>query len=155
MDCSDDIASLPDDPAVLKSLIGMMLNQRDEAFNRWRQIEEQKRQVDIRIQRAEMLRQEAELKILKLEVELLRLRKRYYGPKADKLASADNHRMIHVGAPVASPQCRILRVHQKSISHTKAAGTFPAKSHNIGLVGTQMGSGQEVGSNFWKFASKF
>jgi hypothetical protein len=46
----------------------------------------------------------------------------------------DNHRMIHVGAPVASQQSRILRVDEKSISQTKAAGTFPAKNHNIGLT---------------------
>src|SRR6266436_2793986 len=48
---------LPDDPAALKALIAAVTRQRDEA----------------------------ELKALRLEVELLRLKKWYYGPRADTL----------------------------------------------------------------------
>jgi transposase len=64
MDDALSIASLPDDPAALKSMIQTLAQRCEEATRR---------------------REEAELKALRLEVELLRLKKWYYGPRADKL----------------------------------------------------------------------
>ena len=61
------VTSLPDDPAALKSIITTLARQRDEASRQ---------------------RDEAQLKALRLEMELLRLKKWYYGPRADKLAGA-------------------------------------------------------------------
>ena len=71
MDDAFSIACLPDDPAALKSIIQTIAQQRDEAT---RQREEATRRCE-----------EAELKALRLEVELARLKKWYYGPRADKL----------------------------------------------------------------------
>ena len=68
------LTALPDDPAALKALIATLTRQRDEAS---RQRDEASRQRD-----------EARLKALRLEVELLRLKKWYYGPRADKLSTA-------------------------------------------------------------------
>ena len=53
----DDASRLPDDPAALKAIIAAVTRQRDEA----------------------------QVKALRLEVELLRLKKWYYGPRADTL----------------------------------------------------------------------
>src|SRR5271170_1982397 len=64
MDDATSILSLPDDPAILKQIIATRTRERDEAS----------RQCD-----------EAEIKALRLEVELLRLKKLYYGPRADRL----------------------------------------------------------------------
>src|SRR5690349_2072403 len=55
----DALAHLPDDPAALKAVIAEVIRQRDEA----------------------------QVKALRLEVELLRLKKWYYGPRADTLRS--------------------------------------------------------------------
>src|SRR5690348_10509405 len=62
---------LPDDPALLKSMIAALMHQRDEAA---RQRDEASRQRD-----------EAQLKALRLEHQLEQLKKRYYGPRADRL----------------------------------------------------------------------
>jgi transposase len=78
MDDAFDITSLPDDPALLKSIVATIARQRDEAT---RQRDEATRQRDEATRR----REEAELKTLRLEVELLRLKKWYYGPRADRL----------------------------------------------------------------------
>jgi transposase len=56
--------SLPNDPKILKRIIATRTRERDEANRR---------------------RDEAEIKALRLEVELLRLKKWYYGPRADRL----------------------------------------------------------------------
>jgi transposase len=56
--------ALPDDPAALKLIIATISRQRDEA---------------------QLKAQELEVQKLRLEVELLRLKKWYYGPRADKL----------------------------------------------------------------------
>jgi transposase len=64
MDDASSILSLPDDPAVLKQIITTRTRERDEANRR---------------------RDEAEIKALRFEVELLRLKKLYYGPRADRL----------------------------------------------------------------------
>jgi transposase len=61
------LANLPNDPAQLKSIIAALSFQRDE------------------VQRKN---QRLEIEKLRLEVELLRLKKWYYGPKADTLATA-------------------------------------------------------------------
>lgn len=75
MDTPSSITSLPDDPHRLKMMIASLADQ-------WRA---KLQQVE---QQAELRRQEMELKIMKLETELLRLKKRYYGPRADRLRSA-------------------------------------------------------------------
>jgi transposase len=64
MDDVTSILSLPDDPAILKQIITTRTRERDEANRR---------------------RDEAEVKALRFEVELLRLKKMYYGPRADRL----------------------------------------------------------------------
>ena len=64
MDDATLILSLPDDPAILKQIIETRTRERDEANRR---------------------RDEAEVKALRFEVELLRLKKMYYGPRADRL----------------------------------------------------------------------
>jgi len=38
----------------------------------------------------------------------------------------DNRRMVHVGAPVASQQSRILRVDRRNVTKKKRAGKVPA-----------------------------
>jgi putative transposase len=48
------------------------------------------------------------------------------GPTATKHDRPDDRRTIHVGAPVASRQSRILRVDAASVTETSAARTFPA-----------------------------
>ena len=64
MDDTSTLLSLPDDPAILKQIIATRTRERDEANRR---------------------RDEAEIKALRFEVELLRLKKMYYGPSADRL----------------------------------------------------------------------
>jgi transposase len=71
MDDVTSILSLPDDPAILKQIIATRTRERDEAS---RQRDEANRRRD-----------EAEIKALRFEVELLRLKKLYYGPRADRL----------------------------------------------------------------------
>jgi transposase len=60
------LTSLPDDPQTLKAMIAALAQQRDA----WKLKHDQK-----------------EIQRLRLEVELLRLKKWYYGPKADQLTS--------------------------------------------------------------------
>jgi transposase len=67
------IDSLPDDPRILKSMVLTLTRQRDDAT----------RQRD----RWKLRHDEKELDRLRLEVELLRLKKWYYGRKADQLTS--------------------------------------------------------------------
>jgi transposase len=64
MEDASAITSLPDGPAILKQIIATRTRERDEANRR---------------------RDEAEIKALRFEVELLRLKKMYYGPSADRL----------------------------------------------------------------------
>jgi hypothetical protein len=61
------LSALPDDPVLLKQIILARTGERDEANRR---------------------RDQAEIKALRLEVELLRLKKWYYGPGADRLTTA-------------------------------------------------------------------
>ena len=76
----DALASLPDDPAALKSIIATLTRRCDEASRR-------REQAQAENQRLQTRNQELEVQKLRLEVELLRLRKLYYGPRADRLAS--------------------------------------------------------------------
>jgi transposase len=71
MDDATSILSLPDDPAILKQIIATRTRERDE--------------LQIAKQRIEVEKQEIELAKLRIEVELLRLKKLYYGPRADRL----------------------------------------------------------------------
>jgi transposase len=67
----DALSHLPDDPAALRAIIATVKSQRDEASRQrdhWKLKHDQK-----------------ELDRLRLEVELLRLKKWYYGPRADRL----------------------------------------------------------------------
>src|SRR5580704_9932625 len=77
MDDAFPITSLPDDPAALKSMIATLSRQRDEAA---RQREELARRLTQRID-------ELHVEKLRLEMELLRLKKWYYGPRADRLST--------------------------------------------------------------------
>jgi transposase len=69
----DDAAvqSLPDDPQALKVMVLKLTRERDAATRRQEQ--------------AELKAQQLELKALRLEHQLDQLKKRYYGPRADKL----------------------------------------------------------------------
>jgi transposase len=101
MDDASSIPSLPDDPAALKEIIATLRHERDEASRRrdeaQHQYDEQTRQRDearrcieqleSRAQQLEIEKQAIELKALRFEVELLRLRKLYYGPRADRLST--------------------------------------------------------------------
>jgi transposase len=74
MDDASVTVSLPDDPRSLKQLIADLSRQRDD----WKQKHDQK-----------------ELQRLRLEMELLRLKKMYYGPRADRLQTpADVAQML-------------------------------------------------------------
>jgi len=59
-----DVVILPDDPSALKAIITTLARQRDEAARQ---------------------RDEAQLRALRLEHQLEQLKKRYYGPRADRL----------------------------------------------------------------------
>ena len=71
MDDTTTANSLPDDPALLKQMIATLAQQRDVAT---RQRDQAQRQHD-----------ELHVKFLRVEMELLRLKKWYYGPRADRL----------------------------------------------------------------------
>jgi transposase len=62
-----DVANLPDDPAALKSIIAALAGERDQVCHQ---------------------RDQWHVKFLRAEVELLKLKKLYYGPRADRLNSA-------------------------------------------------------------------
>jgi transposase len=76
MDDVTSILSLPDDPAILKQIITTRTRERDEANRR---------------------RDEAEVKALRFEVELLRLKKMYYGPRADRLQTLGDVAQLLLG----------------------------------------------------------
>jgi transposase len=84
MDDAFPITSLPDDPAALKSIITSLARQRDEAS---RQRDEASRQRDEDARRFTQRIDELHVEKLRLEVELLRLKKWYYGPRADRLST--------------------------------------------------------------------
>ena len=76
----DDVAvqSLPDDPRLLKGMVLTLVQERDAA--------KQERDAAIkREQQAQLRAQQLELQKLRLAHQLDQLKKRYYGPRADKL----------------------------------------------------------------------
>lgn len=80
MPTAKTLLDLPSDPEALKALLSSLLLERDE----------QRQRADELAQRAvvrESLRQSLELKIEQLQHELELLKKRYYGPRADRLRS--------------------------------------------------------------------
>jgi transposase len=94
MEDAPAITSLPDDPAILKSIILTITRQRDVAT--WERDQVSRERDEASRQRDEAARQcdeasrqrdEAQVKAMRLEVELLRLKKWYYGPRADTLAN--------------------------------------------------------------------
>ena len=66
MDDVTAIASLPDDPMILKQMLAARTRERDQ----WKSKHDEK-----------------DIRCLRLEMELLRLKKLYYGPKADRLST--------------------------------------------------------------------
>jgi transposase len=76
------LANLPSDPEALKALLSSLLLERDEQKQR---ADEQQR----RAAAESSLRQSLELKIEQLQHELEWLKKRYYGPRADRLRSIE------------------------------------------------------------------
>ncbi len=80
MPTAKTLLDLPADPEALKALLSSLLLERDE----------QRQRADELAQRAviqESLRQSLELKVEQLQHELELLKKRYYGPRADRLRS--------------------------------------------------------------------
>ena len=77
--------SLPDDPAILKQIIATRTHERDDWRVKFQNIEIEKQAIEIEKRNIELEKQAIEIKALRFEVELLRLRKWYYGPKADRL----------------------------------------------------------------------
>jgi hypothetical protein len=71
MEDASAITSLPDDPQALKQIILNLSRERDENA---RQRDERTRERD-----------DWHVKFLRVETELLRLKKWYYGPRADRL----------------------------------------------------------------------
>lgn len=84
MDDAFTIPFLPDDPAALKSIVATLARQRDEAS---RQRDEASRQRDETARRLTQRIDELHIEKLRLEMELLRLKKWYYGPRADRLST--------------------------------------------------------------------
>ena len=71
----DRFNTLPDDPQMLKQMVAQLLERVDE--------------IEAGRQRLERRAQELELSRLRLEMELLKYKKWYYGPRADRLSSND------------------------------------------------------------------
>jgi transposase len=81
MDDASSILSLPDDPAILKQLLTLERNTLAARNHR--------------IGELEKTAQELEVEKLRLEMELLRLKKLYYGPRADRLTQlADVNQLL-------------------------------------------------------------
>jgi transposase len=99
MDDAQSILSLPDDPASLKQIIlDLSREHQQRAIERdnWKQkhdakelarqrLDEQRERLEAEKLRLDQERQRLEIEKLRLEVELLRLKKWYYGPRADTL----------------------------------------------------------------------
>jgi transposase len=99
MEDTSAIPSLPNDPGILKSMIAVIMRERDAAtrqrdtMTRERdtatrqrdEVQRQAQQLEIEKRRIESEKQRIEIEKLRLEVELLRFKKWYYGPRADRL----------------------------------------------------------------------
>jgi transposase len=86
MDDAFSLTSLPDDPAALKSIIVTIAHQHDARITELEQ-ERDRRITELETKQRELEKKQAELEMhkLRLEHQLEQLRKRYYGPRADKL----------------------------------------------------------------------
>jgi len=89
-DASSAITDLSDDPAALKRMILDLSRQRDDATRRCDETSRQREQVTHE-------RDEWHVKFLRAETELLRLKKWYYGRKADELTSAGDVSQMLLG----------------------------------------------------------
>lgn len=88
MDDVSLLTELPDDPALLKRLLVARTRERDEQRRLTEQIQQRAEQCQQRIDELEVAK-------LRLEMELLRLKKWYYGPRADRLAqTGDVNQML-------------------------------------------------------------
>ena len=79
------LANLPDDSEALKALLGSLLQEREAERQRASELTERSNELTRKAAIQESLRQELELKVQQLQQELEYLKKRYYGPRADRL----------------------------------------------------------------------
>jgi transposase len=80
MEDASTLTSLPDDPQTLKQFIIDLSRRHDERTR-------ERDDWQVKFKHAEVERQRIEIKALRFEMELLRLKKLYYGPRADRLQS--------------------------------------------------------------------
>jgi transposase len=90
MEDASVITSLPDDPESLKSMIVMLTHQRDDATH-------QRDALQRKHDQAARDRDAWQIKFLRAETELLRLRKWYYGRKADTLNTPQDVAQLLLG----------------------------------------------------------
>jgi transposase len=83
----DDVAvqSLPDDPQALKAMVLTLVRERDAATQERDAATRERDAATRREQQAQLKAQQLELEKLRLAHQLEQLKKRYYGPRADKL----------------------------------------------------------------------
>jgi len=83
----DDVAvqSLPDDPQALKAMVLTLVRERDAATQERDAATQERDAATRREQQAQLKAQQLELEKLRLAHQLEQLKKRYYGPRADKL----------------------------------------------------------------------
>jgi transposase len=83
----DDVAaqSLPDDPQALKAMVLTLVRERDAATQERDAATQERDAATRREQQAQLKAQQLELEKLRLAHQLDQLKKRYYGPRADKL----------------------------------------------------------------------
>lgn len=84
---TDNVVVLPDDSDALKAVVRALLAERDR--EKQRAVEQQKRADDLYLEN------------LRLQVELGRLKKWYYGPRADRLQSEGDLAQLFLGFPEA------------------------------------------------------
>ena len=88
MNSDANLVALPDDSQALKAMLRTLINERDEEKRR---ADEYERRAKQEARRGDELRVE----MLRLQLELERYKKRYYGPRADRLqTSADLAQML-------------------------------------------------------------
>jgi len=79
------VSHLPDDPAALKAIIADLKRQQDEEVAELQSRQRRIAELEEQTLQLEKERQEMEVQKLRLAMELLRLKKWYYGPRADTL----------------------------------------------------------------------
>jgi len=85
MDDALDITSLPDDLQALKGMVLTLAQERDAAAQERDAAAQERDAAAKREQQAQLKAQQLELEKLRLQHQLDQLKKRYYGPRADKL----------------------------------------------------------------------